>query len=239
MASSIALVTGASGGIGTAIVNALLARGIHVIAQHNNTPLSESIAEHPGLTALRCDFADQQGSLALLDAVLAEHGGLDILICNAASYHGYASLDDIAVQDLETSFAINTFMPFLLAQRALRYMEPQQRGRILFLSSIGVKFGGSIASLPYASSKAALETMTITLAKRYAELGIPCNAVRVGVTDTGIHARNPSKDMGKRVSLIPAKRMARPEEIANVVCYLTLDAPTFLTGAVIPVSGGE
>ena len=111
-------------------------------------------------------------------------------------------------------------------------------GRIVNLSSIGVKFGGGSKTFCYSLSKHALEFFPHDH-KTWAARNILINTLRVGVTDTRIHKVDPEKDMNQRISMIPMARMATPDEIANVVCWLGSDQNSYMTGQVITASGGE
>jgi len=118
-------------------------------------------------------------------------------------------------------------------------MSRQCSGRIVNISSIGVKFGGSTRSMHYSASKAALEALTRSLAKAGTGFNVLVNAVRPGVTDTPLHKKTGRKDLTKRRNLIPLKRLARPEEISNVVMFLAGEKNTFITNSIIDVAGGE
>ena len=107
------------------------------------------------------------------------------------------------------------------------------------VSSISVSHGGSASTLDYTLSKAALESLTYSLSNSYSKHNILVNAIRAGVTDTKIHKLNPNKDLKERKKKIPLGRIAFPKEIAAVVDFLCSNQSSFVTGAVIPVSGGE
>ena len=136
-------------------------------------------------------------------------------------------------------FNVNVKSPFLLSMRFVELMKDYKRGRIINISSIGVKYGGSVNSMPYTISKAALEAMTVSFAKEGAKYNILVNALRVGVTNTGIHDKSNNKNMNKRVEMIPLKRMAEPEEIAEYILFLSSEQCNFTTGSIITIAGGE
>ena len=121
----------------------------------------------------------------------------------------------------------------------MKHMKRNKCGRIINISSIGVKYGGHPNSAPYTISKAALEAMTILFAKAGAPHNVLVNAVRVGATDTDFHKLNPSKDLSSRINLIPLKRLADPSEIASTIYFLASEESSFVTGSVITVAGGE
>ena len=111
-------------------------------------------------------------------------------------------------------------------------------GRIVNLSSIGVKYGGGKKTFCYSLSKHALELFPQDH-KTWAASNVLINTLRVGVTDTRMHKVDPDKDMSERVSMIPIGRMAMPDEIANTVCWLGSEQNSFITGQVITAAGGE
>ena len=117
-------------------------------------------------------------------------------------------------------------------------MIKREWGRIVNLGSIGVKYGGSIKNSPYAISKHSLEFFPSQVQK-WAKKNVLVNTVRVGVTDTKIHSKLKSKNMKKRISLVPLKRMADKKEIANFVFFLGSDRNSYISNQVMRISGGE
>jgi NAD(P)-dependent dehydrogenase (short-subunit alcohol dehydrogenase family) len=126
----------------------------------------------------------------------------------------------------------------MLTKLAVQAMRNRRSGRIVSISSIGVKYAGSPQTIQYSVSKAALESGTLALAKEAASYNVLINVLRAGITRTPVHDRL-GRDMEARVGLIPLKRVAEPSEIARVVLFLVSPHNTYLTGAIIPVAGGE
>ena len=118
-------------------------------------------------------------------------------------------------------------------------MFAQRKGKVVNISSISTKHGGSINSSFYTITKKGLEQMTKTLAKSYAKYNVNVLALRVGVTDTSFHDKNPGKDINERKKMIPLNRIAHPKEIANIIYLFTTDALSYCTGSVIEIAGGE
>jgi len=129
--------------------------------------------------------------------------------------------------------------PFILSKLVLSKMRQHHSGRIVSISSIGVKFGGSEKTAHYTVSKAALESGMLALAKAGASDGILINVVRAGVTRTSAHRRLGRHVLAPREALIPLGRAAEPSEIAEAVLFLVSPQNTYTTGAIIPVAGGE
>ena len=129
------------------------------------------------------------------------------------------TIENISLESYEYVMDVNTRAPFILSQLALRQMKKQNNGRIINISSIGVKYGGNPISATYTISKSALESMTLLFAKAGAPYNVLVNALRIGITDTNFHKYNLTKDLEKRKTLVPLKRMAHAEEIANTIYF--------------------
>lgn len=235
-------VTAASGGIGLTLCRELLDGGYTVFAHYrsNRAALDALAAELPGrLTPLQADLARPDDVEALERRLADEAPDLYGLVHGAAHY---VAADDIVAfprQDLETTMQVNVYAAFRLSQGVFARMRERGEGRIVFTSSIGVKYGGSPHTAPYTFSKAAVEAMSMGFAKAGAPHGVLVNALRVGVTDTGMHDANPHKDMQARLKLIPLGRAARPREVCRAVLFLLDPANSYTTGTVLTVAGGE
>lgn len=237
----VALVTGASGGIGSAIAKALAAGGC-AVAVHYSSDAASAKAVAARIKALggraelfKADLLETKAPKALVAACLREFGRLDILVNNAGAILGGEHFLDLPVSSWEKTFRLNAEAPFFLTREAFRVMK--NGGRVINISSVAAKFGGSARSLHYGASKAALEAMTRGFAREGASRGILVNAVRAGVIDTPLHGKF-RKNMAERVAKIPLKRMGRPEDVAAAVLHLAADGD-FITGQVISVTGGE
>jgi 3-oxoacyl-[acyl-carrier protein] reductase len=161
-----------------------------------------------------------------------------VLVNNAGTYYG-CELGKVPEEQFDYVMGVNLKAAFILSQLCLEHMKPYGRGRIINISSIGVKYGGSPSSAVYSMSKAALEAMTMAFAKAGAPRDILVNALRAGVTDTQRHSADKSKDMKRRAGLVPLGRMARPEEIAESILFLASEKSSFTTGSILTAGGGE
>jgi NAD(P)-dependent dehydrogenase (short-subunit alcohol dehydrogenase family) len=235
------LVTGASGGIGGQVARDLLEDGAFVGAHFfSNAAGAEALLERAPdrCHIFRADLSQAGEADRLFTSFLAWSAGRIDALVNCAGVARSVPLEELTEAALDETFAVNVRAPFLLACAALRVMKAQGAGRIVNVSSIGVAYGGSPKTAHYSASKAALEAMTRSLAKAGAPHGVLVNAVRAGVTDTAFHAKL-GRDLAERVSLIPLGRAARPEEISSVVRFLLGPGSSFMTGAIVPVAGGE
>ena len=238
-----ALVTGAGGGIGYAIADRLLASGasvaLHYLSSHARVvELIERYGEDRCLL-VKADFATPSISQHVFEVVWEWHHKIDVLVNNAALIKPVESTETIVEDDLNSMMAVNYVAPFLLTNMILSKMCHIGNGHIVSISSIGVKYAGSPESAHYMASKAALEAGTLALAKVGASSGVMVNVLRAGVTRTLAHKRLGRQDITDREALIPLGRSAEPSEIAEAVLFLVSPLNTYLTGAVVPVAGGE
>lgn len=234
------LVTGASSDIGLAVCRRYLSDGWRVVAHYRShrPELDSLIAGAAGrVVPLALDFSDTAG----LEGGLTRNWNLlrasDALVSCAATLDSLP-FAEVTAEALLHHFAINVVPGVLLMRDLAPAMVQRGWGRIVHLSSIGVKFGGGSGSFCYALSKHAQEYLPSDH-KAWAAAGVLVNVLRVGVTDTRFHKRDPSKDMNRRVSLIPAGRMASPDEIAETAHWLGGERNTFMTGQVVAAAGGE
>ena len=238
-----ALVTGSSSGIGLKIAEKLLESGVRVGAHYfSNRKGAAKLVDLVGKERCRlfkADFFDSRHIMQLWSDFLDWSGTISILVNNAGIASNPMALDDLREDAWDRTFQVNLKAPFLLSQAALSVMKENSWGRIINIGSIGVKFGGGEDTAHYSVSKSALETLTIAFAKRGAPYNVLVNAIRVGVTDTPFHRKIGRANLSGRVDLIPLKRMAQPDEIANTVRFLASEDSSYVTGSILTVAGGE
>jgi NAD(P)-dependent dehydrogenase (short-subunit alcohol dehydrogenase family) len=233
-----ALVTGANSGIGFATVERLLEDGYRVIAHIRADPGQLGALEnHERLRILTADLSDIESIVGLSSdpGLLA----IDILINNAASYCFREDFYSILIDEVESLMRVNVIAPLILSQAVLPGMTERNWGRIINVSSVSVSHGGAARSIDYTFSKSAMESMTITLSKSFAAQNVLVNSVRVGVTDTKIHQLNKTKNLKERIRSIPIGRMADPKEIVEMIAFLCSERSSFVSGAILEVTGGE
>jgi len=234
-----ALITGASSDIGLCICRLYLDQGYRVAA-HCNTgraELRDLAAAEPGLTLLQIDFSDSGNLEAAIEQQTDVFTSADVLINGAAKFIS-APFSEISASAILESMKVNLVPAFILMRTIAPAMVERGWGRIVNLSSIGTRFGGGSSSFAYALSKHGLEFIPSDHTA-WAGKDVFVNTLRIGVTDTRFHKSDPNKDMSKRVSLIPAGRMATPEEIARAVYWFGSGENTFTTGQTVSVAGGE
>jgi len=233
----VALVTGASGGIGSAVALRLAASGAAVALAYGHRAdaaeqLADAITERGGrAVALGADLGRPKAPGLLVDAVEDQLGPVEILIANAGVGRR-AALEDIDLATWDEHQAVNLRAPFLLAQRVVPGMRASQWGRIVFISSVAA-FTGGIVGPHYASSKAGLLGLTHALAGPLAAHGVTVNAIAPSlVEETGMLPGSPDELKAR----IPVGRLGRPEEVADLVLAVVTNG--YLTNQTISLDGG-
>jgi len=196
-------------------------------------------AEAKRCKAFQADLSDTNQVMRLWSEFIDWSQGIDVLINNAGEAAKPAPVEDLSEEAWDRTFQVNVKAPWLLSRAALALMTQQGSGRIINMSSVGVKFGGGIETVHYSASKSALEALTKSFAKAGAPHNVLVNAVRVGVTDTPMHGKIGRLDMSYRTELIPLKRMAQPSEISQVVLFLAGEESSYVTGTILTAAGGE
>lgn len=239
----VALITGATRGIGLAIARLFVAAGAKglLTGRHATPDMDELIGRNPGsLAFLAADINDPAAVGKLVAATLASFGRLDILV-NNAGISLVGDLDSFADEAFERIFATNVTACFRLARAALKEMCAQGGGVILNIGSIS----GLVSNVPqnqavYNSSKAALHMLTRSIASEYAGRNIRCNALAPGYVTTDMTKggiANPDWDPVWR-QMTPIGRYAEAEEMANCALFLCAPAASYVTGAVLVADGG-
>ena len=237
------LVTGASSGIGFEVATDFVKRGAVVGAHYRSNFKGAKrlldIGDSKNCKLLQADFSNSQEVISLWNEFISWTGGIDVLVNNAGVTVSPKPLAELTEDGWDATFQVNVKAPFLLSREALRLMVQQNSGSIVNVSSIGVKFGGGQNTIHYSASKAALESVTRSLAKAGAPYNVRVNAVRAGVTDTDMHRKLGREKLEARASLIPLGRIASPKEIAEAIMFLSSEQSSYVTGTIMPVSGGE
>jgi len=229
----VALVTGASGGIGMRIAERLAAEGA-IVALHyatNEQPVRELAAKLPQTAVFQADLGGAEAPERLVDDVEAQLGAVDVLVAN----HGVgevATFEQVDAAAFDALVAVNLRAPYLLARRSLRGMVQSGFGRILFMSSVAGLTGGIIGP-HYAASKAGLHGLTHYLASRMAQHGITVNALAPAlIEDTGMLPGDP----GELARKIPVGRVGRPAEVADLAMAMLRNG--YMTNQVVGLDGG-
>ena len=233
------LVTGAGSDIGIAICRQYLSVGHPVLGLYNNgqPALTDLGKEYPGFTPIQLNFESSENVEKFIQKEQSLIRECEVSV-HAAALVEPVPFPELSAQDLLRAFTINVIPSILFTRTLVPFMVGRGWGRIVNLSSIGVKFGGGSKTFCYSLSKHALEFFPQDH-KTWAASNVLINTLRVGVTNTRMHKVDPDKDMRERVSMIPMKRMATPVEMAKAVYWLGSEQNTFITGQVITAAGGE
>ena len=236
----IALVTGASRGIGAAIAKTLAAQGATVIAAARGTNAETTVADivlkGGKAEAASLDVTDQAAVDEITRSAVAKHGRIDILVNNAG-----ITRDQLMMRmkraDWDAVIATNLTAAFTLCQAALKPMIRQRSGRIIAIGSVVGQMGNA-GQVNYAASKAGLIGMAKALAREVASRGITVNVVAPGLIDTDM-TRGLATGASETWALqIPLGRLGTPDDVANAVCFLASEEAAYITGQVIAVNGG-
>ncbi|KAI0065207.1 NAD-binding protein [Artomyces pyxidatus] len=238
----LALITGATGGIGKATARLLASRGVHLALHYfsQRDAADQLVQEFTALgvraAAFPADLGDYDAVRKLHKDVVEKLGHPDILYNNAAMSGKIigiqGKIEDVDLDEFEQCWRVNNGASFLLTQLCIPHMEKQAYGRIVFCSSIAAATGGVVGP-HYASSKSAMHGVMHWVAKQYGKAGITCNAVAPALITNTEMFKNPTAE---HRALIPMGRFGQPEEIACVVELLVTNA--YMTNKIVVADGG-
>ena len=236
----IALVTGASRGIGRAIAEALAAQGAHVVAAARGDhaqPVAEAIAARGGrIEALSVDVTDGAAVEAAVAGIVTRHGRIDVVVSNAGITRDGLLLR-MKRDDWDAVLQTNLTASFVLCQAALKPMLRQRSGRIVAISSVVGQMGNA-GQANYAASKAGLIGFCKSMAREVGSRGITVNVVAPGLIETDMTKGLTEDSRGDWETKIPLGRLGTPADVAHAVCFLASDEASYITGHVLAVNGG-
>ena len=247
--NKIAIVTGGSRGIGKAVALAAAAAGYDVaISYRQDCGAADDVVQRVralgrrGL-AVAADSADEGAVVHLFAEVDRQLGAVSALVNNAGIVGGSGRVEEMTAEEVSRVLAINVTGCFIAAREAVKRMSTRHGGRggaIVNISSAAARLGSPGEFVHYAASKGAIDTFTIGLAREVANEGIRVNAVRPGMIDTEIHASSGSPErVAKIIPTVPMRRIGTPEEVAQTILWLLSEGASYVTGAVVDVSGGR
>ena len=241
----VVLITGALTGIGRAAAIIFAQEGAHVVVSGRHDKEGQELAaELQGLGAeaifVRTDVRKDEGVRDLVDQTVKRFGRLDIAVNNAGTEGSRGLVTEQTAESYAATFDTNVLGVLLSMKHELRVMLPQGSGSIVNVSSTYGSVGAAGASV-YVASKHAVEGLTKSAALEVAGTGVRINVVAPGTTDTGMLTRftNTNENKAALVSTVPVKRLGTPEEIAHVIVFVASANASYMTGATIPVDGGN
>lgn len=246
MTNRIALITGGSRGIGAAIALEFAKNNIDTVISYKSSEEEASNivrkAESFGVRAIaiRADNANESEIVSMFNKIRKDFGNISYLVNNAAISDRTTSIEDINFDILEEIFRANFFGAAVCCREALKQMKEVNGDKaIVNISSEAGKSGGRDIMAHYASSKAALNIFTKSIARDFVKYGIRVNGVSPAVIDTDVHKNISDERRRHFENTIPMKRMGKVEEVANLVYFLISDKSSYINGEIVPINGGK
>jgi|SRR5690242_2768612 NAD(P)-dependent dehydrogenase (short-subunit alcohol dehydrogenase family) len=242
--AGIMLITGGSRGIGAATARLAAERGYKLCINYvRGREAAEALARETDGIAVAADVSSESDVLRMFQEVDRRLGRLTVLVNNAGIVDLSQRVDEMSAARLARMFAINITGSFLCAREAVKRMSTRHGGKggaIVNLSSVAARIGAPAMYVDYAASKAAIDAMTLGLSKEVGGEGIRVNAIRPGVIRTEIHASSGDPGRAERIgATAPLARAGDPEEIARAILWLASDEASYVTGAILDITGGR
>ncbi|MEZ4586978.1 MAG: SDR family NAD(P)-dependent oxidoreductase [Gemmatimonadales bacterium] len=237
----VALLTGASRGLGRAAAARLLERGAKVAVNVRDQDRADRVAAElgPGAIGLGGDLAEPGVPEALVAATLERFGALDVLVNNAAFADG-TRFEQLTPEQWRLAFEVNVTAPFLLSRAAVPAMKARGYGRIVNVSSTAGRMVSTLGGAHYTASKTALLGLTRASAKELGKYGITVNAVCPGMIDTELTREHATPEaLAGHAARYPVPRLGTAREVADLICFAASEAAGYITGASLDINGGD
>ncbi|MEY3872475.1 MAG: 3-oxoacyl-ACP reductase FabG [Pseudomonadota bacterium] len=236
----LALVTGASRGIGAAIALELAKRGMKVIGtattDEGAAKISNTLSIFPGCEGKNLNVTDAPAIEALIDSLVKEHGGLQVLVNNAGITRDMLAMR-LKDDDWDAVLDTNLKAVFRMSRAVMRTMMKQRYGRIISITSV-VGASGNAGQANYAAAKAGVAGMTRALARELGSRGITVNCIAPGFIETDMTANLPEEQQKALLSQIPLGHLGKPQDIAHAVAFVASPEASYITGQEIHINGG-
>ena len=239
------LITGASTGIGACTAELFAYYGANVGIHYNkseteaNNVLQKIKRNGGNATILQANLLDSSSYKNLVDSFIDTFAGIDVLVNNAGGIHGFKHFLELDEKSWDDTFTLNVKASFFIAKEAFSFMKSHEGGKIINISSISAKYGGSENSMHYGAAKAALDAITKGLSRAGTEHNILVNSVRAGFVNTPFHKKIGRENIDDRIKLTPLKKAGEPIDIARMILFLASEAGAYITGETFTVGGGD
>jgi NAD(P)-dependent dehydrogenase (short-subunit alcohol dehydrogenase family) len=237
----VAIVTGASRGLGRAAAMRLYERGAAVAVNIRDTARADALVRALGDRALAVagDVAGDGMAEEIVRRTLDRFGRVDILVNNAAVARS-TRFPDLSPAEWRETLEVNLTAPFLFAKAVLPPMQAQQYGRIVNISSLAGRMVSTLGGAHYTASKAGLLGLTRAAAKELGKFGITVNAICPGMIDTELTHEHAAPELLSRLaSAYPVPRLGHATEVADLICFVASEAAGYITGASLDINGGD
>ncbi len=236
----VALVTGASRGIGAAIALELAQKGLKVIgtatSDEGAAKISQALAAFPGCAGANLNVNDAAAAELLIDAIVKGHGGLQVLVNNAGITRDMLAMR-LKDDDWDAVIETNLKAVFRMSRAVMRSMMKQRYGRIISITSV-VGAAGNAGQSNYAAAKAGVAGMTRALARELGSRNITVNCIAPGFIETDMTAKLPQEQQKILLGQIPLGHLGKPQDIAHAVAFVASPQASYITGQEIHVNGG-
>ena len=236
----VALVTGASRGIGAAIALELAQKGLVVIgtatSDEGAAKITQTLAAFPGCVGVNLNVNDVVAAETLIDRIVKEHGGLQVLVNNAGITRDMLAMR-LKDDDWDAVLDTNLKAVFRMSRAVMRTMMKQRYGRIISITSV-VGASGNAGQSNYAAAKAGVAGMTRALARELGSRNITVNCIAPGFIETDMTAKLPEEQQKALLSQIPLGHLGKPQDIAHAVAFVASPQAAYITGQEIHVNGG-
>ena len=236
----VALVTGASRGIGAAIALELAQKGVVVIGTATSddgaAKITQALAAFPGCVGANLNVNDVVAAEALIDRIVKQHGGLQVLVNNAGITRDMLAMR-LKDDDWDAVLDTNLKAVFRMSRSVMRTMMKQRYGRIISITSV-VGASGNAGQSNYAAAKAGVAGMTRALARELGSRNITVNCIAPGFIETDMTAKLPEEQQKALLSQIPLGHLGKPQDIAHAVAFVASPQAAYITGQEIHVNGG-
>lgn len=240
------LITGAGSGIGAEMAKMFAKAeakiGFHFRSSSNAvTRVQNDVLAQAEVVILKGNLLDRKVRENLVRDFVSTFGGIDVLINNAGACPEYKHFSDLSEEEWDQMFELHVKAPFALSKNAFAYMKKQKWGRIIFVSTASIKFGG-VNNMHYYASKATMDAMMQGFAREGAKHNILVNSIRPGIIDTPMRTKTigyERKRWKERLKFIPLGHPGEPRDVAAMALYLASEYGKFVTGEIFSIAGGE